>query len=315
MDGAEPAVAAGTPRHFLDLAGLDAATVARLIEAADTRARARAGRFKAAPDDDAPLAGAAVACLFAKPSTRTRVSFDLAVRQLGGAPLTLDRAGMQTGRGEPLDDTARVLSRYVDAITFRAHTHGDLETLAGASDVPVVNALTDYSHPCQAIADMLTLKQRLGSLAGARIAWLGDGNNVAVSLVHAAVRLGASVRLAGPDGRMPDALFAWAAAQGGDVARVATAEAAVDGAQAVYTDTWKSMGDEAVDLDAFAPYRVSEALMARAPEAVFLHCLPAYRGQEVDAAVLEGPQSAVWDQAENRLHAQKAILLHCFDRL
>lgn len=305
-----------TSRHFLDLDALSGADLRWILDEARRRKAARAGLPKGAPDADAPLAGHALACLFEKNSTRTRVSFDLAIRQLGGFPVVLNAAETQLGRGETVADTARVLSRYVDAIMLRANRHEDLLELAAHASVPVVNGLTDKSHPCQILADLQTFEERVGPVKGAHFAWVGDGNNVAASFIHAAPRLGFKLTLGCPAGFTPDpALVAEARALGGDVAVLREAEAAVAGADAVIADTWVSMGDTNASerMQALGPYQVDRALMARAsPSAVFLHCLPAHRGEEVTEEVMDGPQSLVFDEAENRLHAQKAILLWCF---
>jgi ornithine carbamoyltransferase len=282
--------------------------------------RARGGRPKGAPDDGARLAGRVLAAIFEKPSTRTRLSFDIAMRQLGGATLTLAAGDLQLGRGETIADTARVLSRMVDCVMLRVRAHADLEAFAAAAEVPVINGLTDRSHPCQAVADLMTVEERLGRPVGAtRWAWLGDGNNVAHSLIEAAGLMGFALRIAGPAAYRPDAgIVATAQARGGDVALVGTAEEAVQGADVVVTDTWVSMGDEdgAARRAAMRPFQVGSMLMAgAAPGAIFLHCLPAHRGEEVTDDVIDGPQSAVWDEAENRIHAQKAILLWLFGHL
>ncbi len=307
-------------RHFLSLADAGAAGVRRILDCAHALKAARAGRPKGAPDDGARLAGRVLAAIFEKPSTRTRLSFDIAMRQLGGATITLAAGDLQLGRGETIADTARVMSRMVDAVMIRARDHRDLEAFAAASEVPVINGLTDRSHPCQIVADLLTVEERLGRPVGTtRWAWLGDGNNVAHSLIEAAGLLGFPLRIAGPDGYAPDAgIVATAQARGADVALVARAEAAVAGADVVVTDTWVSMGDEdgAVRRAVMQPFQVSGMLMAlAAPGALFLHCLPAHRGEEVTDDVIDGPQSAVWDEAENRIHAQKAILLWLFGHL
>lgn len=310
--------ATAAPRHFLDIAALPSGTLRAILDEAVRRKAARAGRPKAAPDPDAPLAGHMLASLFAHPSTRTRVSLDMAMRQLGGQAMELQGGALQTGRGESFADTAQVLSRYVDLLAFRAVRHAHLEELAGAASVPVINALTDRSHPCQTLADVMTVQERLGRLEGVTLAWLGDGNNVLVSLIEAAPVFGFRLKIACPPERQVAGRVVELARQAG--ARIDLTDSAADavaGAQAVYTDTWVSMGDSVEGAEAlFAAYRVTEALMQTAAAgAIFLHCLPAHRGQEVDAGVLDGPQSAVWDQAENRLHAQKAILLYCLGKL
>ena len=295
------------PRHFLDLDAVDAAAPRLIVD------RAAAVKLDGA---GAPLAGRALAMLFERPSTRTRLSFELAMLQLGGHAVALGAAETQLGRGESIGDTARVLSRYADIIVLRAARHETLLAMADAATVPVVNGLTDRSHPVQLLADIMTVEERRGSIRGLTVAWSGDGNNVATSWVHAAVRFGFALRLACPPALAPDRrLLAWAAGEGGDVTLHEDAGAAAAGADCVVTDTWVSMGDEPGNRRRLmAPYRVDEALMDKAaPDALFLHCLPAHRGEEVTEAVIDGPRSAVWDQAENRLHAQKGLLLWCFD--
>ena len=253
--------------------------------------------------------------IFEKPSTRTRVSFDVAMRQLGGQTIALNHTDTQLGRGEPIADTAKVLSRYADALMVRANAHATVTELAANAGIPVINGLTDKSHPCQIVADIMTFEERRGPIAGRTLAWAGDGNNVAASFVHAAVRLGFRLRLACPPQLNPEkALLDWARAEGGDIALTDDPEAAVAGADCVVTDTWVSMGqsDAPKRKQLLGPYAVDDALMAKAAKnAVFMHCLPAYRGHEVSASVIDGDQSAVWDEAENRLHAQKAILAWC----
>jgi ornithine carbamoyltransferase len=259
-----------------------------------------------------PLAGKMLAMIFEKPSTRTRVSFEVGMRQLGGEVVVLNARDMQSGRGESTADTARVLSRYVDAIMLRTDRVSRLHELAQYATVPVINGLTDTSHPCQLMADVLTFEEHRGPIAGQVIAWCGDGNNVARSWIEAAVRFGFTLRLATPDAlRPPTALLDWARAQGGRIELTDDPETAVAGARAVVTDTWVSMADDPNESrhNLLAPYRVTSRLMARAaPDAIFLHCLPAHRGEEVTAEVIDGPQSVVFDEAENRLHAQKGVL-------
>ncbi|MFQ5348570.1 MAG: ornithine carbamoyltransferase [Rhodothalassiaceae bacterium] len=303
------------PRHFLDLDGFSGDFLRRLLAEARRMKAARRGLPKGAPDPDAPLDGHMLLMIFQKASTRTRISFEMAMRQLGGGASDLAGDRLQLGRGETIADTARVLSAYGDAILLRTYRHADLREMAQHASIPVINALTDHSHPCQILADMLTIEERLGPIAGRPLAYVGDGNNVTHSLIHAATRFGFPLRIATPEGRAPDAgVVAAAREEGADIRLTRDPRQAVAGAIAVYTDTWVSMGQESAveDLSVFAPYRVDEALMAAAaPEAIFLHCLPAHRGQEVSDAVMDGPQSAVWAQAENRLHAQKAILCWC----
>jgi ornithine carbamoyltransferase len=303
------------PRHFLDLDRIEAATLRRILDMG--HAMKRAGKRVPAELKPKGIADAVLMLIFEKPSTRTRVSFDVAMRQLGGQVLALNHTDMQVGRGEPISDTAKVLSRYVDAIMLRANKHDTLMELAGHASVPVINGLTDRTHPCQIVADIMTLEERLGPIAGRTVAWSGDGNNVAASLIHAAVRLGFRLALACPPQLNPEAaVLDWARREGGAIELTDDAAAAVAGADCVITDTWVSMGQEQEDVrrrkQLLAPYAVDAGLMRKAaPHALFLHCLPAYRGNEVAADVIDGPQSAVWDEAENRLHAQKAILAWC----
>lgn len=307
----------GAPRHFLDLSDFEGATLRNIITNARSMKHARAGLSKGVREANTPLAGKVIALIFQRPSTRTRVSFEVGIRQLGGDSLLISAADMQLGRGETIADTARVLSRFVDAIMIRAKNHDDLMELAQHATVPVINGLTNKSHPCQIMADILTLEEHLGPLAEQTIAWVGDGNNVAASLVHAVTRLGGKLRLACPSSLSlsPD-LLKWARTNGADITVTTSADVAVTGATCVVTDAWVSMHDaDAVNRhNLLKPYQVNGALMKRAAEnAIFLHCLPAHRGEEVTAEVLDGPQSVVFEEAENRLHAQKAILLHCLD--
>ena len=306
-------------RHFLDLAEVPAPSLRLILAEALRRKRSRASRPKGAPDADAPLIGRTLAMIFQKPSTRTRVSFDMAMRQLGGGAIMLGASDLQLGRGETIADTARVLSGYVDALMLRAMRHEDLEALAQHAAIPVVNGLTDRSHPCQILADLMTLQERFGRIEGLRLAWIGDGNNVCRSLIEAAPAFGFSLTIAAPAGFAPaKSVLQAAAAVGGDVRLCDDPVEAVQAADAVVTDTWVSMGDADEDARraAFAPYAVTPDLMAcAAAHAVFLHCLPAHRGEEVAADVLDGPQSVVWQEAENRLHAQKAVLLWCLGAL
>jgi len=310
-----------TTRRFLDLADAGADGVRAMLADARARKAARAGWPKGRADADRPLDGHVLAMLFEKNSTRTRVSFDMAMRQLGGTTVVMDAASTQLGRGEPVSDTARVLSRYVDAIMIRTDVHGKAEELAAHADVPVINGLTDLSHPCQVMADLLTVEERLGRLEETRWAWLGDGNNMAHSIVEAGSLLGFDVTLACPEGYDPDEeVMALARDRAGNrpPRLVRDAAEAVAGADVVVTDTWVSMGQAHAEekLSAMAPFQVTEALMATAgPRGLFLHCLPAHRGEEVVPAVIDGPRSAIWDEAENRLHAQKAVLLWCLGLL
>ncbi len=306
--------------HFLDLAGAAAPGLRAILDEAHRRKAARANMPRGQVDVDAPMVGQVLAMIFEKPSTRTRFSFDMAARQLGGTSIVTNAGEMQLGRGEPVGDTARVLSRMVDAIMLRSNKHETLEALANAATVPVVNGLTDISHPCQVLADIMTFEEHAGRpVAGSCWSYLGDGNNMANSLIEAASVLGFDLRLGVPHGYDPDqAVMATACARGGSIDLVRSASAAVEGADVVVTDTWVSMGqaDSKAKLAAMLPFQVTEALMAKAnPGAAFLHCLPAHRGEEVTAAVIDSPQSRVWDEAENRLHVQKAILLWCLGKL
>jgi ornithine carbamoyltransferase len=302
-------------RHFLDIWRLDAASLRGILDDAHARKAARRGWGQAVVDSDAPAAGRTLAMIFEKNSTRTRFSFDAAIRQLGGASIIANAADMQLGRGEPIEDTARVLSRMVDAVMIRANRHEDVERFAQAASVPVINALTDRSHPCQILADLQTLEEHRGPVAGKTIAWVGDGNNVCASFIHAASRFGFRLTIGCPPQYHPDLVdLARAADQGADIEMTADPRAAVEGADCVITDTWVSMGDTDHDarLRAFEPFQVDEALMAlAAKKALFLHCLPAHRGEEVTDRVIDGPQSKVFDEAENRIHAHKAVLAWC----
>jgi ornithine carbamoyltransferase len=267
------------------------------------------------------LAGKTIALIFEKPSTRTRVSFEVAVAQLGAHPLVLSAAELQLGRGETIEDTGRVLSRYVDAIVLRTFEQERLEVLAGAATVPVVNSLSDFEHPCQALADLLTIRERLGGAAGRTLAYLGDGNNVAHSLLLAGAKAGMNVRVATPPGFEPipqvvHRAHEIAAETGGEVTVTTDAAEAAADAHVLYTDVWASMGQEAEAEErslVFLHYQLNQKLVEIASDdVVVLHCLPAHRGQEITAEVIDGPRSAVWDQAENRLHTQKALLLFLF---
>jgi ornithine carbamoyltransferase len=294
------------PRHFLDIDQLDGAELRGILDAGFAY---KSGRR------DRALVGKTLAMIFEKPSTRTRVSFEVAMRQLGGEAIFLNTADSQLGRGETVADTARVLSRYVDAIMIRTDQPQKLDELARHATVPVINGLTDSSHPCQIMADVMTLQEKKGPVADRVVAWSGDGNNVATSWIHAAARFGFTLRLACPEELSPSpSVLDWARREGARVNLTTEPREAVAGADCVVTDTWISMGaKESVNRDnMLAPYRVDEALMACAgPEAIFMHCLPVKRGQEVTAGVVDGPQSVVWDEAENRLHAQKGILAWC----
>jgi ornithine carbamoyltransferase len=307
--------------HFLDLSGVPARELRAMLEGARAMKTARAGRPKGEADAGRPLAGRMLAMIFEKPSTRTRVSFDMAMRQLGGETMLLNAAEMQLGRGETLADTGRVLSRYVDAIMIRTTAHAKLMELADAATVPVINALTDDSHPCQVMADVMTIEERRGSIAGKRIAWTGDGNNMAQTLIEAAGRFGFALRLATPEALDVEPRYLdWARAEGADVRVSRDPREAVRGADAVITDTWLSMGHQGEARERrhnlLKPYQVDAALMAEArPDALFLHCLPAHRGEEATGEVMDGPQSVIFDEAENRLHAQKGVLRWCLGAL
>lgn len=304
------------PRHFLDLSDFEGADLRVILNDAKAMKAGRAGLSKGTHETTPLLAGKIVALIFQQPSTRTRVSFEVGIRQLGGESLLIPAGDMQLGRGETIADTAQVLSRFVDAIMIRAKSHDDLMELAKNAAVPVINGLTNKSHPCQIMADILTLEEHVGPLEEQTIAWVGDGNNVAASFVHAVTRLGGKLRVATPSSLSlsPD-LLKWARSNGADITVTTSADVAVAGATCVVTDAWVSMHDaDATNRhNLLKPYQVNAALMKKAAEnAVFMHCLPAHRGEEVTSEVMDGPQSVVFDEAENRLHAQKAILLHCF---
>lgn len=314
---------AGAIRHFLNLSDAGGDGVAAMLADAVDRKAARAGWPKGRADADRPLDGHVLAMIFEKNSTRTRVSFDMAIRQLGGTSIVMDAGSMQLGRGETVADTARVLGRYADAIMIRTDDHAKVEEMAAHAGVPVINGLTDLSHPCQIVADLLTVVERGVQLPGSKWAWLGDGNNVLNSVVEAAGLFGFSVAIGCPEGYDPDDRFVAAArahlaGTGATVVVERDPLRAAAAADIVVTDTWVSMGQAhaAEKLAAMAPYQVNAALMAAAKgSATFLHCLPAHRGEEVTPDVIDGPRSAVWDEAENRLHAQKSVLLWCLGRL
>jgi ornithine carbamoyltransferase len=309
------AVAVPAPRHFLDLSDFDGPSLKSLIASARRRKDGREGLSRAAPDADAPLAGRMLALIFERPSTRTRISFDVGMMQLGGSTIMLTGTEMQLGRGESIADTARVLSRYVDAIMIRTLEHSMLLELAEHATVPVINGLTKTSHPCQVMADVMTFEEKKGSIRGRTIAWTGDCNNVCASWIHAAARFEFSLRVATPEVLTPrPALRKWAQESGGKILFTTDMQQAVEGADCVVTDTWVSMGDKdgTKRHNLLKPYQVNKAVMARAAkDAIFMHCLPAHRGEEVTDDIIDGPQSVVFDEAENRLHAQKAILLWC----
>jgi ornithine carbamoyltransferase len=299
------------PRHFLDLSDHTGEVLKAMIADARRRKQARLGLPRGVADADAPLTGRVLAMIFDKQSTRTRISFDVAARQLGGTTLMLTGSEMQLAREETIADTARVISRYVDAVMIRLLDHEMVEELAANATIPVINGLTKWSHPCQVMADVMTYEEHKGDIAGARVCWSGDGNNVLTSWVHAAVRFGFHLNVASPRELTLDAqVRAWAEASG-LVHFTTDARAAAEGADCVVSDAWVSMGDDNATKRhlLLKPYQVNAALMALArKDAIFMHCLPAHRGEEVTDEVIDGPQSVVFDEAENRLHAQKAIL-------
>ena len=303
--------------HFLDIHRTDPAALRAILDRANAMKAARGDRPKGTPDDELPLAGRVVALIFEKPSTRTRVSFDVGVRQMGGTSMVLSGAEMQLGHGETIADTARVLSRYVDLIMLRTFGEDILSEMAEHATVPVINGLTDNSHPCQIMADVMTFEEHRGPIAGKRVAWMGDGNNVAQSFLHAAASFGFDFTFAGPEQLDPDDRLIGAARKAGCEVRIERdPAAAVRDADLVVTDTWVSMGDAESSRqrrhNLLRPYQVNARLMAAAPEhALVMHCLPAHRGEEITDEVLDGPQSIVFDEAENRLHAQKAIMRWC----
>jgi len=305
------------PRHFLDIDCYDTDTLRLILNCAHSLKRS----FKNGAGSRPKLAeGAVLVMLFEKSSTRTRVSFDVAMRQLGGETIVLNHSDMQLGRGETIADTARVLSRYVDAIMMRATSHETLMELAKYAAVPVINGLSNKSHPCQILADIMTLEEKKGALEPLTVTWVGDSNNVATSWIHAAVRFGFNLRLATPKLLQPSLSFMeWARSEGGKLGVFEDPAEAVAGADCVTTDVWVSMGQEQGSAERIAllqPYQVNEALMEKAaPDAIFMHCLPAHRGREVTDGVIDGPQSVVFDEAENRLHVQRAILAWCLEKV
>jgi ornithine carbamoyltransferase len=307
------------PRHFLDLWSLESGDLRRILDDAKARKAARRGWPKGRVDADAPAQDRTLAMVFQKHSTRTWFSFDAAIRQLGGASIISTGADMQLGRGETIEDTAKVLSRMVDAIMIRANRHEDIEALAEASDVPVINGLSDAGHPCQIIADLMTFEEHRGPLAGRTLAWVGDGNNVCASFIQAAPKLGYKLNIACPEAYAPDRLdLARAAEQQGRIEVGDDPKTAVAGADLVIADTWVSMGDTDADqrYAALEPFQVDGQLMSlAASNALFMHCLPAHRGEEVTEDVIDGPHSVVFDEAENRIHAQKSILAWCFEAI
>lgn len=300
------------PRHFLDMRDISAETLRHILTHA---ARLKQERRDGVNQTDL-LAGKKLAMIFEKPSTRTRVSFEVGMQELGGHALFLGKSDIQLGHGETIGDTARVLSRFVDVIMLRCHAHSTLTELAETATVPVINGLTEYNHPCQLMADMLSLQENKGKFSEITVAWVGDGNNVANSWIVAAQRLGFVLHLACPESLQPCAeTLAWARENGAKIHAFDSAAAAVQGADAVVADTWVSMGQSGAEerKRVLAPYQVNDALMAQAkPDAIFMHCLPAHRGEEVTDGVLDGAQSVVFEGAENRLHVQKSVLLWCF---
>jgi len=303
-------------RHFLNLTDAGGDAIAAMLTDALDRKAARKTWSKGRADADAPLAGHVLAMVFEKNSTRTRFSFDMAIRQLGGTSIVADAGSMQLGRGETIADTARVLSGYVDAIMIRTDDHAKVEEMAQYASVPVINGLTDASHPCQIVADLLTIVESGKSLPGLKVAWLGDGNNVLASIMEAAGLMHFDVVAACPQGYMPDE--ADVTLGRGRARVVGSAQEAAEGADVVITDTWVSMGQAHAEtkMKAMAPFQVDAALMAAAKaDAKFLHCLPAHRGEEVTPDVIDGPQSLIWAEAENRLHAQKSVLRWCFGQI
>ena len=304
------------PKHFVDIHHVGRDTLREILDLG-VEEKARLKKGNGAIDGPRPMAGKTLAMIFEKPSTRTRVSFEVGMRQLGGDVLMLSGHELQLGRGETIADTARVLSRYVDAIMLRTYGDDRLQEMAEAATVPVINGLTDGSHPCQIMADVMTFEEHRGSIAGKAVTWCGDGNNVAHSWIRASAMFGFELRMACPEPLQPPAsLIAWAHANGGMITVGEDPDSMVRGADIVVTDTWVSMGDKEAPSrhNLLRPYQVNDHLMRIAkPEAVFMHCLPAHRGEEVTDSVIDGPKSVVWDEAENRLHAQKGILLWCLD--
>ena len=304
-------------KHFLDIDTTDAAELRAMITSARAMKLARAGLPKGAPDADQPLAGRMVALIFEKPSTRTRVSFDVGVRQLGGETLVLSGKEMQLGHGETIADTAKVLSRYVDLIMIRTFEEATLLEMAEHATVPVINGLTNRTHPCQIMADVMTYEEHRGPIAGKKVVWAGDGNNVCASFIHAAGQFGFDFTFTGPETLDPEpSSVQFARARGSKIVIERDPDRAVEGADLVVTDTWVSMHDPESAKERrhnqLRPYQVNEALMARAkPDALFMHCLPAHRNDEATSAVMDGPHSVIFDEAENRLHAQKAVMRWC----
>ena len=306
-------------RHFLNLSDAGGDALATILNDAMERKAARADLPKGAVDPDAPLAGHVLAMIFEKNSTRTRMSFDMAIRQLGGTSIVMDAGSTQIGRGETIEDTARVVSGFADAIMIRTDEHAKIDAMAKAATVPVINGLTDLSHPCQIVADLQTILENGKALPGLEVAWLGDGNNVLNSIIEAAGLMKFNVRAGCPMGFEPDAAFVKQAQKAGaQIMLTGDAKEAASGADVVVTDTWVSMGQDHAEekIAALTPFQVNEGIMALAkPDAIFLHCLPAHRGEEVTEAVIDGPQSRIFEEAENRLHAQKSVLLWALGKL
>ena len=305
----------GAPKHFLDLNYLDSKVLRNILDDAASTKKARNAVGQISADSDAPLNGRLLAMIFEKPSTRTRVSFHIAMRQLGGETINLVGRDTQLGRGETAADTARVLSRYVDAIMVRTNNHGDLAEMSEAANVPVINGLTDLTHPCQVMADILTIEEKIGSINEKKLAWCGSGNNMANSWIQAAARFGFELKIACPNELLPDSnIVDWALGKGARLVINSDIDEVLNEADVVMTDTWVSMNDQDGDRlrKLLKPYQVNEERMKMARDrAIFLHCLPAHRGEEVTEEVIDGPQSCVWDEAENRIHAQKSILKWC----
>ena len=304
--------------HFLDLKDFTKPQLRAILDGASKRKKARAGLAKGERDTDLPLKGKLIALIFERPSTRTRFSFEVAIRQLGGEVFTASGGEMQLGRGETVADTARVLSRYVDGVMIRAKQRSTLEEFASAATIPVINGLTNMTHPCQVMTDVMTLEEKKGLLENQRVAWVGDGNNVCASWIEAIGILGGSMKVGCPPSLQPQSEFlTWAKQHKADVEVLTSPEQAVTNADLVVTDAWVSMHDEDIENrhNLLAPYQVNAALMKHATkDALFMHCLPAHRNEEVTDAILDGPHSVVFDEAENRVHAQKAILLSCFGK-
>ena len=303
--------------HFLDIHKTDPKALRAMLDQAQQMKNTRAGLPKGTPDAEQPLAGQMIALIFEKPSTRTRISFDVGVRQMGGQTMVLSGADMQLGHGETIADTARVLSRYVDLIMIRTFDESVLLEMAQYSNVPVINGLTDRTHPCQIMADVMTYEEHRGPIKGKKVVWCGDGNNVCASFLHAAGQFGFDLTFTGPEQLDPEAEFVGLARKAGVRVNIERdAEIAVQGADLVVADTWVSMHDSQSAKERrhnlLRSYQVNDALMAYAKdEALFMHCLPAHREEEATSSVMDGPASVIFDEAENRLHAQKAIMRHC----